>query len=256
MSLASITMPGRRATFCNQRRMDMQKSARNQQQFFVSTTFLCCKVCGKFEDAKLMRCSACKEVLYCSKQHQKQDWKVHRPSCRFVQEHPTSVWIEVGEGEGRGLLNRMETRSFENKREGLEYVVETQFKNDCSPPLKSQHAELLGYDIEIYCQRSISPFLSGSVMARGNLNSAGIYLGCNIRTGFTQYHDLSGRIFVTGRRWHDGKPLKSDSLRGILSFISDTMDYYCEDYSPETIVELVTRDAKTYRLEEAVKEDS
>jgi len=28
------------------------------------------------------RCSACKQVSYCSREHQKQDWRNHKYSCR------------------------------------------------------------------------------------------------------------------------------------------------------------------------------
>jgi hypothetical protein len=31
------------------------------------------------------KCSACKQVSYCSKVHQKQDWKKHRSACRSFE---------------------------------------------------------------------------------------------------------------------------------------------------------------------------
>eukprot|EP01040_Poterioochromonas_malhamensis_P014463 gene14463-16008_t len=43
-----------------------------------------CKVCGKalaFDGTALMQCSQCKNVHYCSKEHQKQDWKSHKKYC-------------------------------------------------------------------------------------------------------------------------------------------------------------------------------
>lgn len=39
-----------------------------------------CKVCGKKEG--VMRCSRCKTVGYCGKEHQAMDWKSHKRSCK------------------------------------------------------------------------------------------------------------------------------------------------------------------------------
>lgn len=38
-----------------------------------------CNVCDRTEN--LLRCSRCKSVYYCSKDHQRQDWKKHKPEC-------------------------------------------------------------------------------------------------------------------------------------------------------------------------------
>ena len=37
-----------------------------------------CFVCEKVSKS---RCSGCSQVFYCSTDHQKRDWKVHRPKC-------------------------------------------------------------------------------------------------------------------------------------------------------------------------------
>jgi len=38
----------------------------------------CCPVCGILGS---QRCSRCKNVWYCGKEHQKEDWKAHRQKC-------------------------------------------------------------------------------------------------------------------------------------------------------------------------------
>lgn len=38
------------------------------------------------------RCSACKQVSYCSREHQKQDWKNHKNSCRPFEASIISSW--------------------------------------------------------------------------------------------------------------------------------------------------------------------
>eukprot|EP01040_Poterioochromonas_malhamensis_P003004 gene3004-3191_t len=43
-----------------------------------------CKVCSKtlaVDGTALMQCSQCKNVYYCSKEHQKRDWKSHKKYC-------------------------------------------------------------------------------------------------------------------------------------------------------------------------------
>jgi hypoxia-inducible factor (prolyl hydroxylase) len=45
-----------------------------------------CVVCNKSE--KLLRCSRCKVAFYCTKEHQRRDWKRHREFCAT---HPARV---------------------------------------------------------------------------------------------------------------------------------------------------------------------
>ena len=39
-----------------------------------------CKVCHS-KDAQLLKCSGCKSVWYCSVEHQRLDWKIHKQIC-------------------------------------------------------------------------------------------------------------------------------------------------------------------------------
>lgn len=45
-----------------------------------------CAVCNRSD--KLLRCSRCKVVFYCTKEHQRRDWKRHREFCAT---HPARV---------------------------------------------------------------------------------------------------------------------------------------------------------------------
>lgn len=42
-----------------------------------------CELCGKMEN--LLKCGRCRNSFYCSKEHQKQDWKKHKLSCKEPQ---------------------------------------------------------------------------------------------------------------------------------------------------------------------------
>jgi hypothetical protein len=98
----------------------------------------------------------------------------------------------------------------------------------------------------MYCSTRDNAIQSGMFEASGRaiapMNGAGIYLGCDIQSGISRFNNLSGPIFVTGRRASDGRPLTSDALWGILNFIWDAMDLYGtgEDPTP-TLLRWVRR---------------
>jgi hypothetical protein len=97
----------------------------------------------------LQGCSACKEVYYCSKEHQRSDWSdSHKPICRYVRQRSpgSSVYIKVEPGEGNGLTNQMTNYVFENKEEGLTFVSES-FGGQMSRPLCSQFAEIMRMEV-------------------------------------------------------------------------------------------------------------
>ncbi|KAK1806131.1 hypothetical protein P4O66_012841 [Electrophorus voltai] len=45
-----------------------------------------CELCGKMEN--LMKCGRCRSSFYCSKEHQRQDWKKHKQVCREAEKTP------------------------------------------------------------------------------------------------------------------------------------------------------------------------
>ena len=55
---------------------------------FATKRLTGCEVCGKKEE--LMFCSGCEQVCYCSREHQKADWKRHRGACKSWQQDPNN----------------------------------------------------------------------------------------------------------------------------------------------------------------------
>lgn len=51
-----------------------------------------CELCGKMED--LMKCGRCRSSFYCSKDHQKQDWKKHKQVCKQAESSPRLAYTE------------------------------------------------------------------------------------------------------------------------------------------------------------------
>jgi MYND finger len=45
---------------------------------------LCCRICGI--NSNLRRCSKCKTAHYCCQEHQRLDWKQHKPDCKRIQQ--------------------------------------------------------------------------------------------------------------------------------------------------------------------------
>jgi hypothetical protein len=203
-----------------------------------------CQFCGAA--GPMARCSACKEVSYCNQTHQKADWKEHKPCCKGIIADPKSIWIEVTEGEGNGLGNTMMNHIFPRKEDFWKYVKDdAEFAHPITiGPLRSPFSELIGWSVEIYCSKVYNRMDGGRALGQGPLNGAGIYLTSSLQSGLSVNTNLSGRIFVTGRRQSDGKPLTSDVLFGILNFVLDAMDLY-EDGEPA--LPYLKRWAKDYK---------
>ncbi|XP_058461696.1 hypoxia-inducible factor prolyl hydroxylase [Malaya genurostris] len=70
-----------------------------------------CRICGVTEG--LRRCSRCQVAYYCSQEHQRLDWKLHKLECRSIQMLPPSSegqQLVYGATEIQGLLpNNLET---------------------------------------------------------------------------------------------------------------------------------------------------
>ena len=46
-----------------------------------------CFACGSYggEEGKLLKCSGCLCVFYCSKECQKSNWKIHKEQCKYLR---------------------------------------------------------------------------------------------------------------------------------------------------------------------------
>ena len=105
------------------------------------TTDLTCSTCGEGQK-ELFRCSGCKVVLYCSREHQKQSWRSHKPECLRIQEwrkqhqSTTEIGSDLSSGEAtplwllksliefnRGTSTKYEIRAQELDRLPMELIL-------------------------------------------------------------------------------------------------------------------------------------
>lgn len=54
-----------------------------------------CHVCKEFS-SDLKQCSGCKTFLYCSREHQRRDWREHKQLCKVIQLTNNTVSYEIG----------------------------------------------------------------------------------------------------------------------------------------------------------------
>ncbi|KAE9103480.1 hypothetical protein PF010_g13724 [Phytophthora fragariae] len=99
-----------------------------------STTGRACPICGKTESLK--HCASCKRVSYCSREHQRQHWKVHRAECTHRPKQSSDksspsaidnnmvVVVEIKSGQGDGLANPMVKHLFDSLIEAKSYIQE------------------------------------------------------------------------------------------------------------------------------------
>lgn len=69
-----------------------------------------CELCRKMEN--LLKCGRCRSTFYCSKEHQKQDWKKHKLVCKEM-EKPLQPKQGLGEGPPPGDGKKQREKSSE-----------------------------------------------------------------------------------------------------------------------------------------------
>ena len=62
-----------------------------------------CGFCGK-SNLDLQKCTGCKSVVYCSREHQKKDWRAHKAMCKFLRNGGNDLNMSCKEGEFVGTF--------------------------------------------------------------------------------------------------------------------------------------------------------
>ncbi|POM67231.1 Hypothetical protein PHPALM_16801 [Phytophthora palmivora] len=226
-----------------------------------------CPICGKSES--LRRCGSCKRVSYCSREHQRQHWKVHRTVCTYQSkqqepEEPSTsgdmvVVVEIKSGEGSGLTNKMVNHVFSSRVQATEYIRQRlgysqtdEMKELTEMPFLR---ELMDFSSGVLYvdprQNAFPPFNEEFICQfgfglgidelnnmlncrgiRGELNAMAIYLGSKLDNGLSKSVNASGDAFFIGTT-AKGAPVTSNVLWGAANFIYEAMDYCSADYTKE-----------------------
>ncbi|XP_069117730.1 egl nine homolog 1-like [Argopecten irradians] len=83
----------------------------------IPNEHIVCQLCGSLDDLQL--CSRCKTTWYCSKEHQKYDWKYHKKSCK----KKTLISKSKGSNDGVNMTSaELQTGVCENGNLNMEYA--------------------------------------------------------------------------------------------------------------------------------------
>ncbi|CAI9730133.1 egl nine homolog 1-like [Octopus vulgaris] len=105
----------------------------------MSTTKIC-QLCGTFENLSL--CGGCRNAWYCSQDHQKSDWKVHKKSCKSKQRSQRSDLNSSASISSSSILSSSsEPESFNQQKKNKEVCKKT---NKRKPKSKTNHLDPCG----------------------------------------------------------------------------------------------------------------
>ncbi|XP_075262200.1 uncharacterized protein LOC142353739 isoform X2 [Convolutriloba macropyga] len=223
-----------------------------------------CPVCGGMKN--LRKCSGCQRVSYCSKDHQKSDWKRHRVACEafqkdnqkeiFEQSSKASsgvenvvVVVEIQSCTGRGISNHMINHLFESEAAGkkymakrfgipegqletgklteMEFLTEIMKWTDCEMYSNPKMHDYSGKNSFIRCSGYRERVHDGPKGGERTLNGAAIYMGITLYPGFTLFSDLLGSAFFMGKR--HGQYVTSNMVRGANLMIFDAIELFGSD---------------------------
>ncbi|XP_038140056.1 egl nine homolog 1 isoform X2 [Cyprinodon tularosa] len=165
-----------------------------------------CELCGKMEN--LLKCGRCRSSFYCSKEHQKQDWKKHKLVCKEVDR---SLIPKQKPGDGEGKKHR--------EQSGADSATSPQHLNTEAPAHKDGPGEVgSNTPTTPNGQSSLSPQKLAMECIVPCMNRRGICVVDNFlgtETGLGILEDVKG-LYKTGR-FTDGQLVsqKSDSTKDI-----------------------------------------
>lgn len=240
----------------------------NPELLFVKKTFeKICPYCKAAGDWKIV-CVPCGETAYCSDEHQQADMLRHSASCRAAATNPLTVFLEIdssplrsnhGGFVDRAVPTKVRSHLFARKDDAMEQLKKF---SSCKTikTHRSPFAELLGWELEIYCDCSIVPEENpfGALLYDNSIPQnipASILTSPLDRNVYCddinrkESRVFYGSVFLTGRHCKTGELLSFDDLFSILMFIKDTSMAYHTNvsvYSDKTVVPEIVSEVQRY----------
>jgi hypothetical protein len=100
------------------------------------------KNCGVCHSPAKLMCSSCRNIFYCSKEHQKNDWKAHKTNCLASKKNDNSATTFSSEAKAsaKGILE-MNSSEVEKQWQMALDLTNRAIMHIHHGPLKSQRAE-------------------------------------------------------------------------------------------------------------------
>jgi hypoxia-inducible factor (prolyl hydroxylase) len=129
---------------------------------------MACQLCSSSE--RLMVCSGCKRTWYCSKEHQKLDWKYHKKNCKQMREGEsehaetrhkhgitlTSSSLEIPRYKGNDSSEKMSAEAMTQNMNKMSQSLHDDLKlTDDKPPKKKISAEFYKLQSNISSERDV-----------------------------------------------------------------------------------------------------
>lgn len=132
---------------------------------------LICAVCDKTD--KLQRCSRCKAVFYCTREHQRRDWKRHKEFCAT---HPARDLTEDEPLSGAAKTRNRDIPSKQRHPVGKSRVVTSSLLSNLSKAPVSDASNVTSESLPLSLRRNAKHFAGTLVFfSLSSLLSVGIW---------------------------------------------------------------------------------
>jgi len=197
-----------------------------------------CAKCSKVEG--LLQCSRCKNIMYCSKECQLADWKLHKPQCAAppLSEHVRGIIIpcNADKRKGAGIFQTID----------IEPTHRIHSHGEVCPV-----SEQVGLPLVMYRHLQENPLY----MTRdaGLDNQIATYLMIGPESGFAppNWQQCVGTVTVMRK---DGKPLTHEAIETIWMYHDHLLDLFGDGATPRQMMTRAgfERYCKNYKHERLV----
>ncbi|KAJ5046771.1 uncharacterized protein L3040_003998 [Drepanopeziza brunnea f. sp. 'multigermtubi'] len=171
----------------------------------MSTPASVCTICQNPDSSK--RCSACKVTRYCSHECQKKGWPLHKPVCKFLQNHPPDSEPQEIEGV---KIHSPHTR-YESVKLSSKHPV---FGTKALPIT-------VKFELPLVMYRE----MEGLPRGQETDNQHATWLNIDPQSGFAPPH-WQGGIGTVVVASADGKPLTVATLSAVTDYVSLILDKF------------------------------
>lgn len=189
-----------------------------------------CELCGKMEN--LLKCGRCRSSFYCSKEHQKQDWKNHKLKCKEPQlpkqTQPTGADAKISSDKADDALPPATGAPGVGDRRGEDGATETSTPNgQSSASLQKLAADYIVPSMNKHGICVVDNFLGAKVGQSILENVKALHNTGKFSDGqlVSQKGDSTKDIRGDKITWIDGKEAGCEKIRFLMGRMDDLIRY-------------------------------